>query len=133
MPIAGEDTAAALIALYVAQGALGTQNNIGTVTSTAANNLPDPTVAAYNKAVLSTPGAASFVLPAPSIGKRLQLLLQQDTTGSRTATVTPSTGTLKWVGAAAPTLTTTGGRQDILTFECYDGTTFVGSSKLNIG
>lgn len=126
-----EDSAEELLALFNAEGARNKVNNIGTVTSTATNALPDPTVEAYNEATLSVAGAV-FELPAPAQGKKLRLMLTQDSTGSRTASITTSTGGLLWVGAAAPTLTTTGGHADILTFECYDGTNFVGSAQLNV-
>lgn len=126
------DMAENLEALFEALGAVDQVNAIGTVATTAANNLPDPTVQAVNTATLSTSGQASFVLPTASVGKRIRLYLIQDTTGSRTAAVTTSAGALKWVGAGAPTLTTTGGHADLLEFECFVAGTWVGSSKLNI-
>lgn len=126
-----EDTAAELIALFTAEGALNKVNAIGTVTSTAANAIPDPTTAAYNTATLGVAGAV-FQLPAASQGKKLRVLLTQDSTGSRTASITTSTGGLKWVGGSAPTLTTTGGHSDALTFECWDGTNWIGSAQLNV-
>jgi hypothetical protein len=131
MPL-GEDTAEELIALYTALGAVNLINAIGSVTTTAANNLPQPTAQAINTATLGVAGA-SFVLPAPSgVGSKLRLVLTQDGTGSRTATISTSSGALTWVGAAAPTLTTTAARVDILEFESFDGTNWVGSSKLNV-
>jgi hypothetical protein len=126
-----EDAAAELLALFNAKGAVNVLNAIGTVTSTAVNVLPDPTVAAYNEATLSVAGA-QFQLPAPSQGKTFRLQLIQDTTGSRTATFTTSAGALQWAGGAAPTLTTTGGHADILSFESFDGVNLVGSTIANV-
>jgi hypothetical protein len=127
-----DDTAAELIALFEGIGAINELNNLGTVTSTATIDLPDPTVEAYSEAVLSTSGQVPFVLPAPAQGKRFRLLLTQDSTGSRTASFATSTGGLKWAGAAPPTLTTTAAHSDLIAFECYDGTNWVGSATLNI-
>lgn len=131
MPLNQEDTAEELFALFQAEGAVNVKNAIGSVTSTAANVLPDVTTAGYNTATLAVAGAV-FQLPAPSQGKKLRLMLTQDATGSRTASITTSAGGLKWVGGAAPTLTTTAAHSDVLEFECYDGTNWVGSSKLNV-
>lgn len=58
------------------------------------------------------------------------IILKQDGTGSRT--VTWWSGIL-WVGASAPTLTTTANRYDIFSF-LYDGTNYYGSTVgLNFG
>lgn len=57
----------------------------------------------------------------PQVGK-LVLYLTQDGTGSRTVTWPAS---VKWTGAAAPTLTTTAGATDIVTF-IWDGTNYWG-------
>jgi hypothetical protein len=133
MPLSQEDVAEELIALFQAMGAVNVLNDFGTVTSTAANVIPDPTTAAFNKAVLSTSAASAFTLPAPAQGKRFRLMLTQDGTGSRTAAFTTSAGdAIKWVGGAAPTLTTTAARIDMITFECFNGTGWFGSSQLNI-
>lgn len=51
------------------------------------------------------------------------LILKQDGTGSRTVTWF---STIRWVGASAPTLTTTINRWDIFAF-IYDGTQYFGS------
>ncbi|HUD16875.1 MAG TPA: hypothetical protein VMQ59_06400 [Acidimicrobiales bacterium] len=126
-----EDAAAELLALFNAKGAVNVLNQLGTITSTTVTNvLPDPTVAAYTECTLSGAGIP-FQLPAPSQGKTFRLQLVQDTTGSRTAVFTTSAGALTWVGGT-PTLTTTGGRSDILSFESYDGINFVGSASLNV-
>lgn len=128
---AGTDQAGQLVALYNAIGSVNEKNAIPNVVTSAAQVLPDPTVAAYNTATLATSSASTFQLPAASLGKRLALLLTQDGTGSRTAAFTTSVGALTWVGGA-PTLTTTAGRADLLKFECYDGVNWIGSPSLNI-
>ena len=51
------------------------------------------------------------------------VILKQDGTGSRTVTWWSG---IKWVGASAPTLTTTASRWDIFAF-IYDGTDYFGS------
>ena len=63
------------------------------------------------------------------------LFLKQDSTGSRTMTWTDQaaalgTGTWKWSGGSAPTLTTTAGKIYVLSF-VSDGTHMFGSSVLN--
>lgn len=60
-------------------------------------------------------------------GQVFRVEVTQDATGARTLTY----GTLfKWVGAAAPTLTTTPAAIDLLTF-VYDGTVLLGSGQLH--
>lgn len=125
-----EDQAEELIALFQAEGAVNSLNSIGTVTSTAAVTLPDVTASGYNVATLGS--NANFTLPNASQGKRLRLKLIQDATGSRTAAFAVGTGSIQWVGHAAPTLTTTGGRADLLVFECWDGTNWIGTASLNV-
>jgi len=61
-------------------------------------------------------------LEALMADNNLTLYLTQDGTGSRTATWPAS---VKWTGAAAPTLTTTAGATDIVTFK-WDGTNYWG-------
>lgn len=56
----------------------------------------------------------------------------QDATGSRT--LASAAANIKWIGGAAPTLTTTANKKDILTFR-YDGTNFweCGARVMNVG
>jgi hypothetical protein len=63
--------------------------------------------------VLAT--STSFTFTDTELGGRYILALIQDTTGSRTVTW-PST--VQWPSGTAPTLTTTAGKMDIITFVC---------------
>ena len=58
--------------------------------------------------------------PASGTSGSFTLFLNQDGTGSRTATWP---GSVKWAGGTAPTLTTTASRTDILVFTTIDGGT----------
>jgi hypothetical protein len=72
-------------------------------------------------------GNCTFGVVAPPAPSRVSLMLLQDTTGSRTATWWAG---IKWAGAAAPTLTTTASRTDIVTF-IYDGSSYYGVASAN--
>jgi len=74
-------------------------------------------------------GAANevFTFTAPTRSGTFIIKLKQDATGSRTATWPAS---VKWVGGAAPTLSTAGASEDIITFY-YDGTSYYGISSLD--
>lgn len=63
----------------------------------------------------------------PISGTTYTLVLIQDGSGNRTVTWP---GTLVWQGGAAPTLTTTGGKADIITLT-WNGTGYYGSASLN--
>lgn len=78
-----------------------------------------------NGAIHSTTlgGNRTLAISNPTAGQSFMILLKQDGSGSRTVTWW---GSIKWVGAAAPTLTTTASRTDIFAF-FYDGTTYWGS------
>jgi hypothetical protein len=78
-----------------------------------------------HKAVLSTASTISFANPVT--GGRYVLLLQQDSTGSRTMTWPAA---VLWPnGGGAPTLSTTGSKTDLFTF-FYDGTNYFGNYSL---
>ena len=63
--------------------------------------------------------------PASGTSGTFTLFLNQDGTGSRTATWP---GSVKWAGGTAPTLTTTASRTDILVFTTIDaGTIWYGA------
>jgi len=65
-------------------------------------------------------------------GATHRLVLCQDGTGSRTVTTWPST--VRWSGGTAPTLTTTVGRCDVISFIVTNGTStqiFLGVSTTN--
>jgi hypothetical protein len=69
--------------------------------------------------------------PFPPNGHTLELHFVQDGTGSRTLAGVGST--LKFAGAAAPTLTTTANRRDIFRFRYYGGTYYEASRSMNVG
>lgn len=123
-----EDTAEELIQLFQSLGSLNSPNVVAA--SGAAQSIPDPTVSAVNAITLTA--ACTVTLPAPAQGKKLVVYLIQDATGSRVVTWATAAGAIKWVGAAAPTLTTTAAHADKVTFECIDGTNWVGQAALNI-
>jgi hypothetical protein len=72
-------------------------------------------------------GNCTFTFSNPVAGQGYQLKLTQDGGGSKTATWP---GSVKWSGGTAPTLTTTAGKIDLISFY-YDGVDFYGSSSLN--
>jgi len=86
--------------------------NVNTVaTSGSAVTLPDVTTATVH--VVTLTANCTFTFPTAAAGKSFTLILQQDSTGSRTATWPVNT---KWPGGVAPTLTTTANAVDYLTF-----------------
>jgi hypothetical protein len=73
--------------------------------------------------ILTASSACTFTMPTATAGKSFVLLLKQAaTTGGGTATFTG----VKWGTSGAPTITTTAGKMDILTF-IADGTNWYGS------
>lgn len=69
----------------------------------------------------------TYTFTNPTTGTQYELWLIQDGSGSRTATWP---GTVKWAGGAAPTLTTTAAKIDII--HCsYDGANYLCHSHLN--
>jgi hypothetical protein len=95
--------------------------------SGAAQTVPDPSTARYNDITLT--GACTLTFPAATAGKSFTLRLKQDATGSRLVTWPASA---KWVGGAAPTLSTTGAKVDYVEFRCVDGTTWWGTAALDV-
>ena len=67
-------------------------------------------------------GNCTFTFTGGSRGQSMTLLLVQDGVGSRTATWP---GNVSWPAATAPTLTTTAGKMDIISF-FYDGVKYLG-------
>ncbi len=67
-------------------------------------------------------GNCTFTMPTAVAGKSFILIIKQDGTGGRTAVFTGA----KWVGGAAPTITTTAAATDIVTF-FTDGTLWYGT------
>ena len=93
---------------------------IGTVTSSSTLSLTSGTV---QTATLTASTACTFTMPTATAGKSFILLLKQAaSTGGGTATFT----SVKWGTAGAPTVTSTAGKMDILTFVA-DGTNWYGS------
>ena len=72
-------------------------------------------------------GNATLTINNPISGTTYTLVLIQDGTGTRTVTWP---GTLVWQGGAAPTLTVTAGKADIITL-VWNGTGYYGRSSLN--
>lgn len=62
----------------------------------------------------------------PKDGATYTYIIKQDATGGRTLTWF----TIKWAGGAAPTLTATANKYDIITLK-YDGTNYYGTAALN--
>ncbi len=97
-----------------------TLNAIGTVTSSSTLSLTGGTV---QTATLTSLTACTFTMPTATAGKSFVLLLKQAaSTGGGTATFTG----VKWGTSGAPTITSTAGKMDILTF-IADGTNWYGS------
>lgn len=67
-------------------------------------------------------GNRTLAVSNVSTGQGFLIILKQDGTGSRTVTWFSN---IKWVGATAPTLTTTAGRWDVFSF-LFDGTNYFG-------
>lgn len=112
--------------------------SLGTQTLTAAHSISYTLVDDGNSSTADTinwssggnhkstlTGNCTFTFTAPTTTEvGLQLRLVQDATGSRTVTWP---GTVVWPGSVAPTLSTTAGAVDIISF-WYDGTSYHGFS-----
>lgn len=126
-----EDTAEELIQLFEGLGSINNPNVLGAVNGGAVA-LPDPTVSAVTTVTIGANTA--FTLPKAAAGKKVQVLITQDGTGSRTgswAMHAGDAGAVTWVGGAH-TLTTTAGATDLATLTCLDGTNWVGKLDLAI-
>jgi hypothetical protein len=94
--------------------------SIGTVSSSHTLSLTNGT---FQTAALTASTACTFTMPSAVAGKSFILLLRQPvSTGNGSATFS----SVKWGTAGAPTITTTAGRLDILSF-VSDGTNWYGS------
>ena len=82
---------------------------------------------AGQKQTITLTGNCTFTFTAPLGPGNFVLRLVQDGTGGRTATWPAS---VKWVGATAPTLSTSAGAVDIVTFY-WNGTNYYASYGLN--
>lgn len=94
--------------------------SVGTVTTSSTLAITSGTVLT---ATLTASTACTFTMPTATAGKSFILLLKQAaTTGNGSATFT----SVKWNAAGAPTITTTAGAMDIISFVA-DGTNWYGS------
>ncbi len=123
-----QDTAEQLMAMLAAKG----NSSVETVNSSTALAISAPGVASTTVITLNgaTPVLTLPVPPAKGASKTVYLV--QDATGSRIPTWAASGGTVKWVGAAAPTLQTAAASVDSVDFTSYDGVNWVGFAKLHI-
>jgi hypothetical protein len=97
---------------------------VGTVGATATLSISAGTVLT---ATLTASTACTFTMPAVGAGKSFVLYLKQPAvTGNGTATFTG----VAWAGAAAPVVTATAGRMDILSF-VSDGVKWYGNIVKN--
>jgi hypothetical protein len=96
--------------------------NVNTVGAAGASLiLPALTTATLHNITLTA--NCAITLPAAVAGQSFAIVFKQDATGSRTITWT---GTVKWAGGIAPTLTTTTLATDVLSFVCINGTDWLG-------
>jgi hypothetical protein len=89
--------------------------------SNATQIIPDPSATSVSTIVLTE--NCTLTSPPPISGKSFTVVLEQDATGSRTVTWSPS---VKWAGGVPPVLSTSGGSVDYFTFVCTDGVTWAG-------
>lgn len=82
----------------------------------------------YNAQVTLGATGRTLSITNPISGMYYTIRIIQDGGGSKTITTWPTN--TKWIGAAAPTLTTTGSAYDIVTFY-YDGTNYYANYGLN--
>lgn len=94
----------------------------GAISTIAYSATPTLDAANGNRQRITLTGNATFTFSNFSAGQSVLLMVRQDATGSRTITWP----TIRWSGGTAPTLTTTGSKEDhIMLF--YDGTDYFGS------
>lgn len=93
----------------------------------ATQNLADWTAGSACTITLTGNCTGTSTMTSPTGVSRLTLRIVQDGTGSRTISTWPAT--VKWAGGVAPTLTTTAGGVDIVTFY-WNGTNFYGVASL---
>jgi hypothetical protein len=91
-------------------------------TSGAAYTVPDIGTATVHDVTLSA--SCTFTFPTAAPGKSFTIVLRQDATGGRAVTWPAA---VKWPSAAVPTLTTTAGAVDLLTFVSTAAGVWLGS------
>lgn len=97
--------------------AVNTQANAG-----SSYTIPAPTVAGIH--FLTLTATCSLTFPTAVAGQSFTLILKQGLGGNKTITWPASI--VKWDGGQAPTLSTTAGSVDVLSFFCADGTNWFG-------
>jgi hypothetical protein len=85
-------------------------------TSGGAVTIPDTTV--FQSSWVTLTAACTFTFPAAATGKRFNLYMTQDATGSRVPTLPAN---ISWTSGVVPTWSTTPALTDRVTFECVDG------------
>ena len=127
MPSATQDNTSLLLSKLYREGA----GNVESVLSGTAVTISPPSTATTT--VLTLNGTTpAITLPAPTQGAAKTLVLVQDATGSRIPSWVATSGAIKWVGAAAPTLQTAAAAVDAVDFKSFDGINWYGSAKLHI-
>ncbi len=122
VPASFTDTQGNKILLDSSVFVLDSQGNLGVNDVIVANT--DGTTVTFDalkgrRHKVTLAGSRTFVFANMGIGKRLEILITQDGTGSRTVTW-PSN--IRWAGGSAPTLTTTAAKTDIVSFLQIDST-----------
>lgn len=84
--------------------------------SGATETIPDPSV--YQVSFIKLTANCALTLPAVGVGKRFELYLTQDATGSR---VPSFPANVAWVGGVAPAWSTAANLTDHVLFRCVDG------------
>ncbi|MEO8391994.1 MAG: hypothetical protein ABI700_03290 [Chloroflexota bacterium] len=95
---------------------VNTQSSVG-----ATYTLPAPTSAGIHYLTLTA--SCTLTFPTAVASQSFTLILKQGGSGSYTITWP---GTVKWNGGTAPTLSTTAGQIDVLSFFSPDGTNWFG-------
>lgn len=109
--------------LTTTEGGGDVLSTVGASGSTETIDLTDGNV---HDITLTANCTLTFASVAPGRGRSFTLVLRQDGVGSRTVTWP---GSVVWPGGVAPTLSTTAGATDVLTFFTLDGgTTWYGFS-----
>lgn len=106
-------------------GGGGTSSPTETVNTVAASGttetLPDVDTATIHDVTLTA--GCTFTFPTAAAGKSFLLRLTQDATGGRAVTWPAG---VKWTQGTAPSLSTGGGKADVLQFVCIGGTSWLG-------
>lgn len=80
-------------------------------------------LATSDKHQVQIAGNRTLALSNPTVGQQFTIIIQQDSTGSRT--VTWWSGIL-WAGGIIPTLTTTANKRDVFSFMCISSGVYLG-------